>query len=310
MTETQTANTDTQTTMTADLASLVTKTVFLKLNFSRFGVMRKCAVEVKSEATESRFSHQKKLLVSPELKAIQKSDAEVRARISALALPHPDIAMHVVPHGMLTRVYKILGDYKVFRPSLVEAFLSVYDQQISDAKTELMEYFNELDYPSREEMRAEFDFNYKIVDFGVPGSLKSFSPEIWAAETEKAHADVVEAAKLISDALASTAHGLVAKLADMLSDKDDGKKKKIYGVHVEKLQEFLNNFDLRNVTDSKELAAEMDKLKALTVGVDVEKIKHNDGLRLELQSQFKDAAASIGALVQAKGRLFRKPDVE
>lgn len=295
-----------QTEIKPEIAEqLVDKVVFLSINFNRFGVMRKCAVEVKSEATESRFAHQKKLLVSPELKAILKADNLIRARINLLALPHKDIAMYIIPDALLSQVYKILGEYKKTRPDLIEHFLEVYDQQVADAKNELKEFFEQSDYPSRAEMKAEFGFSYKIHNFGVPGHLKTVAPDIWEIETAKAQADLVEAAKGINDALAAAAHGFVEKLADMLSDSSDGKKKKIYGSHVEKLQEFLNTFDLRNVTDSVELKLEMDKLKQLTAGVDVEKIKHNDGLRLELQSKFKDAALNIEALVQVKGRKFR-----
>ena len=81
---------------TTDLTSLSDKTCFLRLNFGRFGVTRKVDIGIQSEAVESRFTHQKKLLVSPELKAIAKADNEIKAQIDAICLPY-DVGIRFAP---------------------------------------------------------------------------------------------------------------------------------------------------------------------------------------------------------------------
>jgi len=286
------------------LDSLIDKTVFLRLNFGRFGVTRQVAVEIKSEAVESRFSHQKKLLVSPELKAITKADAEVKAKIDSLCLPY-DVGIRFAPIASVEQINQLLADYKAARQALIDSFISVYVQQTEDAKAELKEFFSAEDYPAIEEIKAQFTFSYQFISFSVPGHLKNVAPSVFAAEKEKAHEMLMEAAQGISQALATTAHELVSNLADKLTTDSEGKRKKLHATAVIKLQEFLNGFDLRNVTDSAELKAEMDKLKEIMSGVDVEKIKHSDNLRVDLQVKFQEAVKNLEPLIQAKGRKFR-----
>jgi hypothetical protein len=289
---------------TTNLDSLIDKTVFLRLNFGRFGVTRKVDIGIQSEAVESRFTHQKKLLVSPELKAIAKADNEIKAQIDAICLPY-DVGIRFAPIAAIEQIDNILSDYAKTRPMLIEAFVQAYSDQVVEAEKELKEHFDFADYPGTQDIRKQFTFTYQFISFSVPGHLKSVAPGVFAAEKEKAHEMLMEAAAGIGQALATTAHELVANLLDRLTPDADGKSKKLYAVHVTKLQEFLNTFDLRNVTDSKELQIEMDKLKAIMSGIDVEKIKNSETLRLGLQSQFKEVTQSIGALVEVKGRKFR-----
>jgi hypothetical protein len=286
------------------LDNLVDRTVFLKLNFGRFGVTRQVSVEIKSEAVESRFSHQKKLLVSPELKAITKADAEVKAKIDSLCLPY-DVGIRFAPIASVEEINQLLADYKAARQALIDSFISVYVQQTEDAKAELKEFFSAEDYPAIEEIKAQFTFSYQFISFSVPGHLKNVAPSVFAAEKEKAHEMLMEAAQGISQALATTAHELVSNLADKLMTDSEGKRKKLHATAVIKLQEFLNGFDLRNVTDSAELKTEMDKLKEIISGVDVEKIKHSDNLRVDLQAKFQETVKNLEPLIQAKGRKFR-----
>src|ERR1700688_4829118 len=156
---------------TTNLDSLIDKTCFLRLNFGRFGVTRKVDIGIQSEAVESRFTHQKKLLVSPELKAIAKADNEIKAQIDAICLPYDDIGIRIAPNAALDYIYKILIDYKKYRPTLIEAFLSVYNDQVNEAAIELKEHFVTTDYPLAEEIKKQFTFSYKVFSFEVPAQL-------------------------------------------------------------------------------------------------------------------------------------------
>src|ERR1700692_1369244 len=142
---------------TTNLDALIDKTVFLRLNFGRFGVTRKVDIGIQSEAVESRFTHQKKLLVSPELKAIAKADNEIKAQIDAICLPY-DVGIRFAPIAAIEQIDKILSDYAKTRPNLIEAFLKVYDEQTDAAQDELKEHFRAADYPSPNEIRAQFTF--------------------------------------------------------------------------------------------------------------------------------------------------------
>jgi hypothetical protein len=289
----------------SSLESLADKTMFLKLDFKRFGNVKKVNLAIQSEANESRFKHQKKLLESPELNAITTRDAEVRAFVDRKCLPY-DVGIRFAPNASVEEINTILSEYQnVERPMLVEAFISVYSAQVAQAQIELKEHFSGLNYPSEGEMRTEFSFSYQFFSFSVPGHLANIAPAIFAAEKEKAQKIMVEAANGVVEALCTTAHELVTHLLDRLSSDSDGKVKRLHKTAITDLTEFIKDFSTLNVTDHAGLANEINKLQQMLDGVDAEKIKHSDTLKTTLQGQLAAAAQSLGSLVEVKGRKFR-----
>lgn len=298
---------------TLNLESLASKAAFLSLKFSVFGNLRKAHVEAKTDANQKRFKHSKQLLESPELLAISRADVAIKEAIKNYCLPsNIDAGLRSVPNDNLNVVCEMLDEYQdVTRPALVEAFLAVYPDQIKTAEKELKEHFNSLHYLSVDEMREEFVFEYHIVTFGQPPDhLKAFAPKLFEKEKAKAHKLIVDAANDIAQAMRATAFGLVNKLADTLKPSEtDGKQKKFFGAHIDNVKEFLNGFDIRNVTDDAGLKAEMDKLKQLMDGVDAEKVRHSDTLKIELSSQVSEIAKQLSSMVEVKGRKFRDAPV-
>ena len=110
---------------------------------------------------------------------------------------------------------------------------------------------------------------------------------------------------IISTGMRALFQEYVAKLLDVLSPSTDGKKKKLHKSAVEKLQTFLNTFDLRNVTDDTELQAEVAKLKLIMEGVDTDKIKESDNLKADLVTKFAEVNTDMMNLVAVKGRKIR-----
>ena len=49
----------------------------------------------------------------------------------------------------------------------------------------------------------------------------------------------------------------------------------------------------------------MEKLQLLLNGVDADKIRHSDNLKVELKTKLTESAKAIETLVEIKGRKFR-----
>jgi hypothetical protein len=277
-----------------NLGTLAKRVLFLTISCSRFGNIRKSNVELNTTANHSRFATNKKLLVSPELKQIAKRDEEVKRSVENFLLPYK-VGCSILPCASAPTVRQILNDYKkVERPALVNAFKAAYTEQVAAAAIELKEEFVAADYKPVEAIAADFEFDFDMFSMDLSDEMK-----------EQAHEKIMEAASGIAEALAVAAHELVSKLADSLSANSDGTAKKIYDKQFVKLQEFLAGFDIRNVVNSVELKAEMDKLKALMAGVDPEKVRENDGLRAGISAEMSKATASLTAMIQHQGRKFR-----
>ena len=292
-----------------NLETLADQTFFVSMKFERFGNLRKANVIMDTDANESRFKHSKTLLDSPELKAIADADRGIKLQVELLCMPtKADIGVRFAPVANFSKIATILKSYQtVTRPGLVKIFLAVVPEQIIAAKAELKEHFNAGHYPSIDVMEQEFSFRYSFPTFGVSGKLESINPTIFAEEKAKMAEFIKDAAEEVVLAMRATAQGLVQKLADGLSGEKsaDGKTHKLLPRTVEKLQEFVNGFDVMNCANDTELKAEMAKLALLMNGMDVEKIRHNDGFKTDMNAKVSEIAATLSVLAVVKGRKFR-----
>jgi len=281
------------------LGNIADRILFLTINCTRLGNLRTSKVALNTNANEGMFHTAKKLLNSPELKAIAQRDNEIKRSLIPYLLPYK-LGCAIVPSASGKMVEGILDAYeKVERPALVQALVLAYDTRVAEAQALLKDEFDASQYLTKEQVAAEYSFDYNLFSLVLPADLK-----------DKAHASIMSAAATINDALASAAQTMVAKLAESLKPDADGKFGKVYDKQFTVLQEFLAGFDVRNVASHVELKAEMDKLKSLLAGVDPEKVRNNEGLRSSLASSMSEATLALTTMVQRKGRVFRDADPE
>jgi len=281
------------------LGNIADRILFLTINCTRLGNLRTAKVSLNTTANEGMFHTAKKLIDSPELKMIAKRDGEVKASLEKYTLPYK-LGATIVPSASGPIVRDILKAYRdVERPELIKALVSVYDDQVNAAKGLLKDQFDASQYLTKEEVEAEFSFDYLLFSLTLPENLK-----------DEAHETIMSAAASVNDALAAAAKTMVEKLANSLKPDADGKFGKVYDKQFTVLQEFLAGFDILNVASHVELKKEMDKLKALLAGVDPEKVRNNEGLRTSLAASMGEATTALTAMVQRKGRVFRDADPE
>lgn len=293
--------------MNGQQTSLTQKTIFFILEFNRFGNSRKADVEAKTTANQNRFRHSKQLLDSPELAEIIKQDNALR-----VWLDKPNRcwkygkSMRVLSFDQVDEVFEKCSEYEhKIRPALIDAFCAKYIDQVAQAQKDLGPQWVAKDYPSVEDVRKEFDMEWKFPTMETSEKLKVLSPKLYALEVEKEASKLAVVTEEITQGMRTLMKEYVDKLLDTLSPSTDGKKKKLHASAVVKLQEFLNTFNLRNVTDDAQLGAEVAKLKMLMSGVDADKIKESDTLKADLVAAFDSASKNLDNLVETKGRKFR-----
>jgi hypothetical protein len=92
------------------------------------------------------------------------------------------------------------------------------------------------------------------------------APEIFEEQREKAARQLSEAIQDIQYGLRVGLCKLVESLRDDLAPGPNGGRKRLYESAVTKLTEFLAHFDVRNVTDDRELKQVIDQLRGLPPG--------------------------------------------
>src|ERR1700675_1387428 len=297
------------TVQTTSIEQLADKTMFLSIEFNRFGNARQAEVDMTNTTAQAkRFSHTKKLLDSPELADIQKADNALRIWLDAPTRCWKyGKSIRMVPVELVDEIVVTCENYQnIPRPKLVKIFIDAYLSRVAEAQKELGDKFNPADYPSVEEVEKEFSFTFQFLSFSTPDKLKTISPALYNKEKAKA-------AQMLTVAVDDWKNGRRVILQEMVNHllgilkPEEGTKKKLHAKTVEKLQEFLKTFDLDSVKslDDPELQAEVAKLKMLMQGVDADKIKESDTLKAQLVENFSAASASLSSLVTTTGRKFR-----
>lgn len=292
------------------IGNMADKVMFLSIEFNRFGNSRQADVEVaNTNANQNRFHHSKKLLESPELKAIHNADIACRLWVDA----QPTVWKYgrharIVGYEGVKSVMEHLTEYKnITRPALVKKFVAVYLDQVAEAQkaaTGLGDQFNPADFPSLQDIEKEFDFTFQLLSFSTPENLKKISPELFEMEKSKKEAMFSVAVEDWKSGRRAILQEMVKHILEILKP-EDGKKKRLRGETVTKLQDFLKTFNLDSVPDDTELQTEVSKLQLLMTGIDADKIKESDNLKEQLIAGFQQSNENLAGLVTTSGRKFR-----
>jgi hypothetical protein len=294
---------------TADISAALTGNIIVKVTFRGSHAKNKALTKSEREIVMTN---------PPDVKVRCKGDKplfeciEYDRLISFIADRRNEFARFGIPHvafdgACVTSVHNIPAIEELVAKTeseikeKVDEFIAVWPKAIEEAKEVLGPLFNSADYRKPEELRSLFTFSHTWLAFGVPDELKQFDAAIYAKAQAKAKAvwDEIEANGVAL--LRSTIADLVGSLADSLTPKEDGGKKKFYPSSVEKITQFIDSFKNRNICKDAQLEIELQKLRNLVVGVDVEKLsagaKGDDALREKVRLQMEQAKLGLDALV-------------
>lgn len=288
------------------------RVVCLVLSFSHFGVRRKVdpkkVMAAPSEALgpDARESVHvgKDILESEALGDVAKMAGEARMFVRNEEVPAKFLrgGMYLVPALRLEAIEEKLKGCEGKYGILVDAFMSEYDsgriQEAARKRLEPLGLFDAKDYPSSASVRGCFRMRWRWLEFSVPDKLRETNPALWAAEMKKSQEMWAEASAEIKAGLREVAQGIVAKLVARLEPGEDGKRKALRAETFAPLSEFLESFPFKNVTGDEELRTELDKLRALTKGVDVDDLKRYGGLRNKLRADLEVASSRLEQLVE------------
>jgi hypothetical protein len=289
-----------------DQSSITDKTVFLIVRFKVIGNSRRVSNSVlETDADKSFLRVQKSLLESPELDAIKKADGQMRSYLYNQALPY-DMGIYLLPIALIETVQDRLSAYQDERAELVTAFVDAYPNLCSQASQSLGSLHNPSDYPAASAVAAKFSFDWQYISFSVPESLKVSG--IYNAEMEKQKAKIEEAASEITALMRETMLELINHLKTALEPNADGKPKRLFASAVTNIQDFLDTFKARNITNDSELDAMCDEIKKVIhpqVYADV--LRKDESLKTQVHTALEGFTAKLTTMVETvPNRKFRK----
>jgi len=243
----------------------------------------------------------KRMLNSKEFGSIIRLDGQLKTWLHKIALPSFfRRGTFLLPLGLVDTSDKALAGYKESRNAAVKDLLDAYPTIIDADKKKLGPEFNAADYPDKNVLEASFYVSYRYVSLETPEKLEDISASIFQREKERVSQMWDSTAENVRDLLRFSLQETVDKLACALMPGEDGSRKRLSKSTVNNLLEFLAMFDMRNITDDKELEAVVNKCKGILEGVDLTNIKKNEELKNRVLSSLGEVKTDMLALAVKK----------
>src|SRR5208282_176492 len=251
-----------------------------------------------SKTDKTKINASKKLFDFVELRRMASFDAEVDAFLNRHCVPFPlRRSMHLVPAPSFNEVEAFLMDHLSRMPAFVEQAANAYDKAVDDAKAFLGPLFHQSDYLSKEAFARCFTFRWTYWQMGVSDLLKEANKDVAAREAEKIEADIRDASEAAQQMLRESMASIVSGMVDRLTPGEDGRKKTFKDASIKNVQEFLEEFHARNLTEDDALETLVNQAKALVNGVAPATIRDNEGLRTSLQLGFAQIKAQLDNMI-------------
>jgi len=294
-----------------DISKMMTGARLLSTTFSMgIGNLRQIKVSANTTADPTQIRNQKKLIDCPELDEIRSQDAKLRRYIEHHACRYTgQEGVVIIADAMIPTVDRVIVAYETIRrPALVAKFMAIYRAEyasdFSSLRSVLGDVFNKRDYEHPDVVENGFQFNYSYMDIRTDGTISIADPTIRAREEAKAAKIIMQAAEDMRTMMRAAGAKMVEALFDVLKT-ENGKRKSFQSCHVEHLQEYLETYSVRDVTDDAEYAKHIDTLKAIMGGVSVDKLKHSETAKIALAAKLAEVKQELKAMVIVSGRKFR-----
>jgi hypothetical protein len=237
----------------------------------------------------------RKFLINPELLGPVKTAVhQARNTIQKFALPFPISSIYLVPKESLVTIDGALHRYQERFWEKVSGFEEVYATAMDEAKGFLGDLFNQTDYPDN--IQSKFKFEWRFLTLNVPEHTSILSPEVYAREKEKFLIMMDEAREMASITLADELGKIVSILTEKLTSGD--KPRTLGNTMFNKLNEFLDGFDKRNLFNDETLIELTNQARSIIGGVSPVGIIYNNEMRKKISKDMTAFRNSIELAIE------------
>ncbi len=251
--------------------------------------------------------HSKKLLNSPTLDRIRRIHTETKKKIKEICLPSfVRGGVMLVPVLSTQALDKFLKEQKDLLDLLIDDFIAEYiqltrtDEGVASLIEELGPLYNPNDYPDPAIVRAKFTFQFQFLCFETPENLKQISLAFFEQQREKNEGNWVAINNEVQQLLRAQVRDIVEHMCDKLAGEEDdpsGKPKTFRAPYMRKIQDFLTDFQLKNITNDQELERTVSKARQLLSGINPKDLRSNDALRDSVVRGFEEIKNSMSSMV-------------
>lgn len=256
-----------------------------------------------AEAAKRMLSMRKRLLNSTKTCAIRQHDARFRERLQDLSAAPFRPGLYLIPIGLMERVANEAQAWLDTRERLADEAADEYPTLIAPMRVALGPLFNEFDYPERAQFRACFWATYRFVNMGVPDVIRTIRADVFARERQKLEEEGRRAAVMVQQHLRVHLLEITEHLRDLLSPKANGRMPALRDGSLDRLFDFLQTIEARDVTNDGALRTLVRRMRAsLDNSVrGVDDLREDDDLRRRTAVVMADAHTALESMVTIDG---------
>jgi len=302
-----------QMPLTPELESAFDKGICLRLIMGSPGFRAKVdSDEVTAGDTDTDMLHiNKDTLACPEFDSIKQLHGEIKKYLNIRSMPIKTKLLrgtYFIPIDLVGDCMAKMKGFQVqHNEELVPAFIKVYDKAKVAAEKRLKHLYDERDYPSAEAVRRAFYIQLFPIDVSASGKLKSVDAQLFEEFNTQMRQMYQSAAVAMRMDLREVIAKMVKHLTTKLAEQEDGKRKVLRKSAVGHIEEFLQFFEARNITNDTELKAVMDRLRKVMDGVDPVALKKDAEYRADMETKLDILTKELDKLITTTGRAVKLP---
>lgn len=252
-------------------------------------VDRGATIKVTDEARASTDAglFRKNLMAGTTLrKEIADYAALCRTWHNGRTLPWSDKGSRLLPTSMFFDYKQEANARRSYFDSKVTQFIEQYPNLVLAAERSLGDLFNPADYPSIDEVRSKFGFRLVFSPVAESGDFRidvgnSELAELRAQYESAYESRVHEAMQTAWDKL----HDVLTTMSEKLTEPEGEKPKLFHGTFVSNITDMCQLLTHLNITNNPELEMARRELERAIANVDVEDIRSDPGLRVDLKAR-------------------------
>ena len=279
--------------------------VFLQLSLTRMGDKRGVSSdEIEVDADKDLVKVRKIIFKSKAFDAIKSLDSEIRRYVRSQCFPY-DAGLHMAALKMEPIITAKLEEYLRRRTILIDVFAEVFPTLGLESAAHLRKLHKESDY-QYDDVRDLFSMGWQYLMVTSPTNMESINNERFKQENRKMQerwSEALDEARLL---LRETCLNLVQHLRTSLEVDAYGAPKRLATSTVMNLQQFFENFNLRDITNDAELNELVERGRSLINGIDAESLRTMDGLRARIRHELTDIEQAVNdTLIQVPTRRIK-----
>lgn len=241
---------------------------------------------IQTQADQSELRLRKHIFRSDSYKECWRIARKTRQWLERRSVPSPlKSGTYLVPRTLLPEVEEMLGVSQAAFNAEADSFIAEYPWLIERAKERLADQFDQRNYVPAEVFRRRFWMERMFIDFAPAGGVDQ-------------QEELKQAIEEIKTALRCGLLELVQKLAGMLGERADGKKRSLSSNALAAFTEWMDLLPARLVVDDDELKALADKAKAVMSGKSADDLRDVGTVRSQVKQELDGVACQLQALVK------------